>query len=69
MSARKAGAADAAEVTVPLPVLAIAGGLVAFLLFGILYVLTDAAAFLVAGCGGALLLLAVGVAAWDRAER
>ncbi|HEY0014205.1 MAG TPA: hypothetical protein VGB79_15285 [Allosphingosinicella sp.] len=69
MSARKAGAAEAASVTLPLPVLSIAAGLVAFLLFGILYVLTDAAAVLVAGCGGALLLLAVGIAAWDRAER
>jgi hypothetical protein len=60
---------EPAAAAVRLHLLGIAAGLVAFLLFGILYVLTDAAPVLVAGCGGALLLLAVSIAAWDRAER
>jgi hypothetical protein len=63
VSARQDRAAEAGSVTLPLPVLGIAAGLVSFLLFGILYVLTDAAPVLVAGCGGALLLLAVSIAA------
>ncbi len=50
-----------------LPLIGIAAGLVAFLLFGILYVLTDSLAALVAGCGGALLLLCVSIAAAKRA--
>ena len=69
MSARQSGAPEAAPGAVSLPVLGTSAGLVAFLLFGTLYVLTDAAPVLVAGCGGALLLLAVSVAAWDRAQR
>ena len=68
MSARREQAGDGAAETRPLPALGIAAGLVAFLLFGILYVLTDAAPVLVAGCGGALLLLSVSIAARDRAE-
>jgi hypothetical protein len=69
VSARQGQAAEAGTVTPPLPVLGIAAGLVAFLLFGIFYVLTDAAPVLVAGCGGALLLLGVSIAAWDRTDR
>jgi hypothetical protein len=69
VSARQGPAPEAETATPPLPVLGIAAGLVAFLLFGILYVLTDAAPVLVAGCGGALLLLGVSIAASARAER
>jgi hypothetical protein len=69
VSARQEPAPAADTAPVPLPFLGTAGGLVAFLLFGILYILTDAAPALVAGCGGALLLLAVSIAAWDRMER
>ncbi|HEX8194321.1 MAG TPA: hypothetical protein VF552_15620 [Allosphingosinicella sp.] len=68
-AARQGQTAGGASEAVPLPLLGIAGGLLGFLLFGILYVLTDAAPVLVAGCGGALLLLAVSVAARDRTER
>jgi hypothetical protein len=69
VSARQGQAGEAGTATPPLPLLGIAAGLVGFLLFGILYVVTDAVPVLVAGCGGALLLLAVSIAAWDRAER
>lgn len=45
-----------------LPVLAIAAGIVAILLFALLYVATGHPSALVAGCGGGALLLVAGLA-------
>ena len=46
-----------------LPAIGIAAGLVALLLFGVLYAATGHPAALVAGCGGGALLLAVSLLA------
>lgn len=54
---------------VTLPEIGIAAGLVGILLFAILYVVTDAPAALIAGCGGGLLLLAASIAAATRTEK